>query len=88
MKRRVTLLTAFALLGAGVFFSANHAPAQQVSQERWDYQEGRLVYGFPDSDIVDLVVTCRRGTADVDIMIRPPHGKPGDESRHRCGARR
>ena len=81
MKRRTVLgPMTFALLCAGVVFSASHAPAQQKSQPSWDYQEGRLVYGEPDSDVLNVIVTCRSGMADVDIMVRPPHGKAGDKT--------
>src|SRR5215831_4863637 len=81
MKRRTVLgPMTFALLCAGVVLSASHAPAQQKSQPSWDYQEGRLVYGEPDSDVLNVIVTCRDGMADVDIMVRPPHGKAGDKT--------
>jgi hypothetical protein len=45
----------------------------------WEHQNGRLIYGWPESDIVSIVITCRGGMADVDIMVRPPHGKAGDK---------
>ena len=46
----------------------------------WTHQNGRLIYGWPDSDMVFIVITCRGGMADVDIMVRPPHGKAGDKT--------
>src|SRR5262245_39471687 len=46
----------------------------------WDHQNGRLIYGWPFSDIIYIVITCRGRTADVDITVRPPHGKPGDQT--------
>jgi hypothetical protein len=46
----------------------------------WEHQHGRLVYGWPFSDFIYIVVTCHGGMADVDIMVRPPHGKPGDKT--------
>jgi len=46
----------------------------------WEHQNGRLIYGWPDSDVIYIVITCRGGMADVDIMVRPPHGKAGDKT--------
>jgi hypothetical protein len=81
LKRSTVLgLTTFALLCSGGVFSTSHAPAQQKSQPTWDVQMGRLVYGWPGSDAVNIIVTCRGGMADVDIMVRPPRGKPGDKT--------
>src|SRR5215831_5301750 len=47
---------------------------------RWSHQRGRLIYGYPESDVISIIISCRGGMADVDIMVRPPQGKPGDET--------
>ena len=46
----------------------------------WEHQNGRLIYGWPNSDIIDILITCRGGMADVNVTVRPPHGKAGDET--------
>ena len=46
----------------------------------WEHQDERLVYGWPFSDITYITITCRSGMADVDIRVRPPHGKAGDKT--------
>jgi hypothetical protein len=46
----------------------------------WEHQNGRLLYGWPESDVISIVITCRGGMADIDIMLRPPHGKAGDKT--------
>jgi hypothetical protein len=84
MKRRPALgPTTFALLCTVVALSGSQAPAQQNSQPSWEFQNGRLVYGWPGSDVVSIIITCRRGMADVDIMVRPPRGKAGDKTTSR-----
>jgi hypothetical protein len=54
--------------------------ASKEAKPNWQYQDGRLVYGWPNSDVVSIVIICRGGMADVDIMLRPPHGKAGDKT--------
>ena len=57
------------------------AVASPEPEPSWKLQDdGRLVYGWPFSDIVSIVMICRGGMADVIIKVRPPHGKPGDET--------
>jgi len=81
LKRRPLLgLTTFALLCTFVVFGGSQSPAQQNSQPSWELQNGRLVYGWQGSDVVGIIITCRDGMADVDIMVRPPHGKAGDKT--------
>jgi hypothetical protein len=78
-RRIVPGQAAFALLCAGIVFSVSHAIAQQEAQPSWDYQRGNLVYGWNNSDVLNVFITCRDGTVNVDIMIRP-QGKPGDKT--------
>jgi hypothetical protein len=54
--------------------------ASEEAEPSWEYQNGRLTYGWPDSDVGHIVIICRGGMADVDIMVRPPHGKAGDKT--------
>ena len=56
------------------------AVASPEAEPGWEHRNGRLVYGWPFSDIVSIVVTCRGGMADVNVMVRPPHGKVGDKT--------
>jgi hypothetical protein len=56
------------------------AAASPEAAPSWEHQDGRLIYGWPFSDIVSIVVTCRGGMADIDIQVRPPHGKAGDKT--------
>src|SRR5262245_31457412 len=56
------------------------AVASQKPGPSWGYEDGRLGYGWPFSDIVYITITCRGGMADVFIKVRPPHGKPSDKT--------
>src|SRR5262245_28177738 len=56
------------------------AVASQKPAPSWGYEDGRLGYGWPFSDIVYITITCRGGMADVFIKVRPPHGKPSDKT--------
>jgi hypothetical protein len=56
------------------------ADAPPEAAPGWEHQNGRLIYGWPGSDVVSIVITCRGGMADVDIMVRPPYGKAGDKT--------
>ena len=56
------------------------AVASPEAEPGWEHRNGRLVYGWPFSDIVSIVVTCRGGMADVNVMVRPPRGKAGDKT--------
>jgi hypothetical protein len=49
---------------------------------RWEFvkEKETLFYGWPDSDIIPFLILCRGGNAHVDILIRPPDGKPGDKT--------
>ena len=47
---------------------------------RWSHQKGRLTYGYPESDVTSIIISCRGGMANVDIMVRPPQGKAGDKT--------
>jgi hypothetical protein len=47
---------------------------------RWLHQKGRLIYGYPESDVTSIIISCRGGMADVDIRVRPPQGKAGDKT--------
>jgi len=46
----------------------------------WEHQDGRLIYGYPESDVISIVMICRGEMADVIIKVRPPHGKVGDKT--------
>jgi hypothetical protein len=52
--------------------------ASQKAAPSWQHQNGRLTYGWPTSDVIDIVIICRAGMADVDIKVRPPRGNAGD----------
>ena len=56
------------------------AVASQKPAPSWGYEDGRLGYGWPFSDIVYITITCRGGMADVFIKVRPPRGNAGDKT--------
>ena len=54
--------------------------ASQEAKPSWTYEDGKLVYGWPNSDIVEFVMICQGRTAHVIVTARPPNGKSGDKA--------
>jgi hypothetical protein len=54
--------------------------ASREAEPSWKHENGRLIYGWSESDFVYIIITCRGGMADVDVIVRPPEGKAGDQT--------
>jgi hypothetical protein len=74
------MVTAAALVALVWMAGKAGAAASQEPEPIWQHEDGRLTYGYPNSDIISIVVICRGGMADVHIMVRPPHGSAGDKT--------
>ena len=74
-----------AFIIVAIFFIVLTCPPVAESAEdapgwSFDKEKETLFYGWPNSDIQSVLISCRSGKVNVDITIRPPNGKPGDKT--------